>query len=203
MNSHRRLTDSHRVLTLLAVAALTPVLSASAQGVRRPLPQVAYQRLDSLEQAALTGTSFDARLHAVSTITSIASGQGDCVSGQAAAVVKYPGLVDRLAAIYRRSSDEALRHAILDRMLWAVECDAAAAFLARVAEEESTAQRPSAAGIHDGRPSRPFHAVGILSALGPSGESELRRLHGGATVRDSAARASLDRLARRGFQRPR
>src|SRR5690606_33630506 len=89
----------------------------------RPSPAVAYQRLDSLEQAALTGTTFAPRLHAASTITSIARGQGSCVSGPNQSAVVYPGLVRRLASIYRRSADASLRRSILNLMLFQVECD--------------------------------------------------------------------------------
>ncbi|MHB1329845.1 MAG: hypothetical protein ACYC2K_16730 [Gemmatimonadales bacterium] len=98
------------------------------------MPQLAYQRLDSLEQAALTGTTFAARLHAVGTINSIAIGQGNCDLEPAPSAIRFPGLVSRLAAIYRRSEDTNLRNAIIAKILWQVECAEAVAFLVEAAE---------------------------------------------------------------------
>ena len=49
-----------------AVLVISAVRSASAQGrPPRMLPDVAYKRLDSLEQAALSAPTFAARLDAV------------------------------------------------------------------------------------------------------------------------------------------
>lgn len=204
MNAPKRSTRSHLALGAFMAAMLVPVPKLSAQGVRRPMPEAAYQRLDSLEQVALSAPSFAARLHAVSTITSIASGEGTCARGPVPTVIKYPGLVDRLASIYQRSSDDALRHTILDRMLWQVECDKAAEFLAQVAGEEPAPSRGASGGIHDAMHStRQSHAIDVLATLGPRGETVLRQLHGQSSVRDSTARAALDRLARRNFRRPR
>ena len=191
------------VLGLLGLAAVVPTREATSQAGQRPLPQVAYQRLDSLEQVALTGTTFEARLHAVSTITSIALGQGDCVRGPAPSAIKYPGLVSRLASVYRRSQDAEQRHAILDLMLWHVECAEAAAFLAEAAEEAPAAPTTSAGVFSDELTvSTQLRAVSVLVALGPHGEPALRRLHGQSTVRDSSARAFLEVLSRHGFRRP-
>ena len=191
------------VLGLLGLAAVVPMREAASQAGQRPLPRVAYQRLDSLEQVALTGTTLEARLHAVYTITSIALGQGDCVGGPAPSAIKYPGLVSRLASIYRRSHDAALRHSILNKMLWQVECAEAVEFLTEAAEEAPAAPTTSAGVFSDDiRRSTQSHAVSVLVTFGPHGEPALRRLHGQATVRDSSARASLEVLSRHGFRWP-
>ena len=125
-----------RLTTLAAgVAAILTIglgRGAAAQGVRRLLPPVAYQRLDSLEQAALTAPTSAQRLDAVTTITSIGLGQGTCAFGPTPSVIKYPGLANRLATIYRRSPDASLRDAILWKMMWNAECADAAAFLGSV-----------------------------------------------------------------------
>ena len=191
------------VLGLLGLAAVVPMREASSQARQRHLPQVAYQRLDSLEQAALTGTTFEARLHAVGSITRIGIGQADCVRGSAPSAIKYPGLVSRLASIYRRSQDANLREAILGQMLWQAECAEAVAFLAEAAEEAPSAPITSAGVIYDGFRNTPqSDAVSILVAFGPRGESVLRRMHSQGTVRDSIARTSLEILARNGFRWP-
>ena len=191
------------VLGLLGLAAVVPMREAASQAGQRPLPRVAYQRLDSLEQVALTGTTFAVRLDAVSTINSIALGQGNCVGGPAPSVIKYPGLVSRLASIYRRSQDANLREAIVGKMLWQAECAEAVAFLAEAAEEAPSAPITSAGVIYDGFRNTPqSDAVSILVAFGPRGESVLRRMHSQGTVRDSIARTSLERLSRHGFRRP-
>lgn len=188
------------VLGLIVLALALPTRDVQSQARPRPLPHLAYERLDSLEQAALTGATFDDRLHAVSTITSIGLGQGDCVRGPAPTTIKFPGLVSRLATIYRRSDDVTLRHVILDRMLWQAECEAATAFLTEAVEDAPSAPQP--VGMSDDLRSSPqSHAVDVLVAFGVRGEPALRRLHAQATVRDSSARANLEALSRRGFRR--
>ena len=191
------------VLGLLGLAAVVPMREASSQARQRPLPRVAYQRLDSLEQVALTGTTFAVRLDAVSTITSIAFGQGDCVGGPAPSVIKYPGLVSRLASIYRRSQDANLREAIIGKMLWQAECAEAVEFLAEAAEEAPPVPTAPVGFVYDGiRASPQALAVAILVSFGSHGEPTLRRMHSQGTVRDSIARTSLERLSRHGFRRP-
>jgi hypothetical protein len=192
---------------LAAIATLASVRDAAAQARPRLLPQVAYQRLDSLETAALTGATFGDRLDAVSTITRIAGPQvirqGQCWDGPNPTAIEYPGLVSRLATIYHRSQDLSLRRAILGKMLFQAECAEAAAFLAEVAEEPPAERRPpSGIVIDEGRGSLQAEAISVLGHLGPSGESTLRRLHGQGTVRDSGAKASLEALAQHGFRWP-
>ncbi len=59
----RRSSLSTLLLVVFALAAAVPSRDASSQQLPpRPSPAVAYQRLDSLEQAALTGTTFALRL---------------------------------------------------------------------------------------------------------------------------------------------
>jgi hypothetical protein len=194
------------LVTLTAVATLAPIWPAAAQARPRLWPQVAYQRLDSLEAAALTGATFADRLDAVTTITHIAGPQlgrqGQCVEAPAPSVIDCPGLVSRLAAIYRRSQDADLRRAIVDNMLWQVECSEAAAFLAGVAEEAPAERDPPFWVVDELRGSLQWEAIGVLGRLGPSGESTLRRLYAEGTVRDPSAKASLEALAQHGFRWP-
>ena len=201
----RRSSLSTLLLVVFALAAAVPSRDASSQQLPpRPSPAVAYQRLDSLEQAALTGTTFALRLHAASTITSIARGQGSCVSGPNQSAVVYPGLVRRLASIYRRSADASLRRSILNLMLFQVECDEAVAFLTEVAEgaPQVPVARPGVV-IDESLATPQSGAVSLLLEFGPLGESALRRLYSRGTVRDSFARASLEAFARNEFRLPR
>ncbi len=191
-------------LGLMSGTLIVPLREATTQArPPRPLPQAAYQSLDSLEEVALTGTTFRARQHAVSTITSIGIGQGNCVRGPAPTDVKYPGLVRRLASIFWRSQDTELRRSILALMLWQVECTDAVEFLAEVAQQAPSASEKYTGTVRDGvRVTLQADAVSILLNFGPRGEQVLRRLHSQGSVRDSSARASLDSLSRNGFRRP-
>lgn len=201
----RRSSPSTLLFIMFALAAVIPPRDAISQQLPpRPSPAVAYQRLDSLEQAALTGTTFAMRLHAASTITSIARGQGSCVSGPEPSTIEYPGLVRRLASVYRRSEDASLRRSILNLMLFQVECDEAVAFLTEVAEgaPQGRFARPGLV-IDESLATPQSGAVSLLLEFGPRGESALRRLHSQGTVRDSFARSSLESFARNGFRLPR
>lgn len=201
MITHRVLIHTAFGIALAGCAA--GVQPSAAQSRPRPAPSVAFQRLDSLEQAAITGSAFADRLHAVSSIAGIAAGQGSCSRGDAPSTIVYPGVVRRLASIYWRSQDVALRHSILDLMLWQVECDETAAFLARAAQQEPATQQPATASQDGGsRLSPQSHAIDVLVALGVRGKPTLELLHAGGAVRDSAARESLMRLSRNGFRRP-
>ena len=200
----------HRRLAGLAVAfvAIVHAREVAAQSRSRAEPGVAYQRLDSLERAALTGASFAERLDAVSTITSIALHEArdgaDCALGSAPSVIKFPGLVDRLASIYRQSQDRSLREAILHRMAFMVECAEAVAFLVSAAEEAPPAPPAPYYGVMTDNMRSPLqaHAIAVLSRFADLGENALRRLHGQGTVRDSTARVRLEALAGQGFRRP-
>ncbi len=189
-----------------AVLVVSAVRSASAQGrPPRMLPDVAYKRLDSLEQAALSAPTFAARLDAVGAITYIGAGQGNCWVGPTPTVIKYPGLVSRLAVIYRRSQETALREGILWQLRFYPECTEAAAFLAEAAAEAPLEAPPASPGVvlsDDPRISLQSTALAVLRQLGPIGETTLRRLYAQGTVRDSSARAFLERLSRQGFPRP-
>jgi len=190
-------------LRLLVATALMPPLEMAAQAAQPFLPPVAYQRLDSLEQAALSGPTFAARLNAVSTISRIAIGQGDCIRGPVPTSIEYPGLVNSLASIYWRSRDASLRRAILRRMLWQVECAEAVKFLSEAATEAPPPSTASSGGwVRDGiLATSQSDAVSLLVTFGPLGEPALRRLHAEGAVRDSLARAFLERLSRNDFHR--
>lgn len=199
----RRSSLSTLLLVVFALAAAVPSRDASSQQLPpRPSPAVAYQRLDSLEQAALTGATFRSRQHAVSTITSIGLGQGDCVRGTAPQTTEYPGLVSSLASIFRRSEDAELRRSILGLMGFQAECSEAVAFLATVAQEPPPAP-PAGSFVTDGfRNTLQSDAVSLLLSFGDLGEQALRRLHSEETVCDPFARELLEKLAENAFKRP-
>lgn len=150
----------------------------------------------------MSGAAFADRLHAVTSIAGIAAGQGSCARDEPLAAVAYPGVARRLSAIYWRSQETALRHSILDLMLWQVECDDVATFVARAAEEEPAATSLAEPARDNARPSPQSHAIDVLVALGARGQPTLQRLYAGGAVRDSLAKASLARLSRTGFRRP-
>jgi hypothetical protein len=118
--------------------------------------------------------------------------------------IRYPGIVERLAKIYRESADYGLRYSIISLMIPQAERAAAIAFLEEVAAEEP--QRPvSVPGVAVVDDSWPLQneAIGALLYLGPPGRAALQRLHAQGTVREPMARATLDNLARQGFPDPR
>ncbi|MBI2407418.1 MAG: hypothetical protein HYV19_03855 [Gemmatimonadetes bacterium] len=115
--------------------------------------------------------------------------------------------MSRLTVIYRQTRDRDVREFLLSRMPFMVECDEAVAFLATAAEEAPPAlYAPPAAGAaiitDDLRRSLQASAVDLLVDFGSRGEAALRRLHVHGTVRDSSARAQLERYAKQGFRRP-
>lgn len=208
MGAFRRRYLAVLAVVLAVISAVVLARDAAAQARPRPEPRVAYQRLDSLEKAALTGVTFAERLSAVTTITSIALHEqrdnADCALGSAPSVIKFPGLVNRLASIYRQSQDRSLREAILHLMAFMVECAEAVAFLASAAEEAPPVPLAPAYGVmtDDMRSPLQAHAIAVLSRFADLGENALRRLHGQGTVRDSTARVRLEALAGQGFRRP-
>jgi|SRR5688572_5577922 len=197
-----------RNIVLAGVIWLFAPNGTFAQAPPRLLPQVAYQRLDSLERAALTAMSFNERLHAVTTIAGVAIGPGcDVVGAASPPQTRYPGIVRRLAGIYRQSQDLNLRHGIIEFMPMLAECDEIAVFLAAAAVELPPPPLPTPTGSiivdDDLRGSLQTQAIGSLVRLGPRGEASLRRLHSQGTVREPVAKAALERLARNEFRRPR
>jgi hypothetical protein len=78
--------------------------------------------------------------------------------------------------------------------------------LAEAATEAPPPSPPQSAGVasfsDDVGGSLQSTALAVLRQLGPDGEAALRRLHAQGTVRDSSARAFLERLARQGFPKP-
>jgi hypothetical protein len=202
----RSISGEGLVIYSLLVWMGMPV-EAPAQAPPRLLPQVAYQRLDSLERVALTAPTFDERLHATSTIAGVAIGPG-CEGdlGLPPSEIRYPGIVKRLAGVYRQSHDLKLRHAILDRMPMLAECAEVAAFLAEAAAEVPPPSPPLSPNManwtDDLRGSLQSHAIGELLILGARGQATLRQLYAQGNVRESTAREGLEKLAREGFRRP-
>ncbi len=204
----RRLHSAGSVRDSFALASLD---NLSRTGFRRlvqapkraPLPIDAYDHLDSLEHAALTGPTFAARLAAVSSITRIGLYEGNCGFGSMPSNVKYTGLVSRLSSIYWRSTDASLRDAILRKMLWHAECAEAVEFLAGAAEEPPPPPKPQIGIVIDGfRNTLQSDAVSMLLSFGDLGELALRRLQSEGSVRDSFARELLEKLAGNDFKRP-
>lgn len=196
-----------RHLILAGFVWLIAPANTFAQAPPRLPPQVAYQRLDSLERVALTAASFNERLHAVTTIVGVAIGPSCEEAGGGPRQTRYPGIVRRLAGIYRQSQDPDLRHGIIEFMPMLAECAEVAGFLAAAAEEVPASPPPSPAGSvlvdDDLRGSVQSQAIGSLLRLGTRGEATLRRLHTQGTVREPLAKAALETLARNGFRRPR
>jgi hypothetical protein len=98
MLAFRRMRSTTLALGLGASLMVGFGHEVAAQAKPHLLPPEAYQRLDSLERAASIGSTFAERLDAVTTITHIGLGQGNCWVGPPPTVIKYPGLVRRLAA---------------------------------------------------------------------------------------------------------
>src|ERR1043166_2030198 len=97
-------------IMLLSVIAERGTLQppAPAQVPPRLPPQVAYQRLDSLERVALTAATFNERLHATSTIARPGMpDRGDCQrsAGNSPSEIRYPGIVDGEFPALRWQSD--------------------------------------------------------------------------------------------------
>lgn len=188
------------LLSTVCVLLTVPLLHA--QRMPLPSPQAAFERLDSLETAALTAGTFSERLSAVSSITRIGLWSAGCDAPGEVAAPRYRGLVARLRAVYRQTSDANLQQAILGQMLWHRECDEAALFLAEVAQEEA----PSSGApqyLHELRGSSPAMAVAVLAQLGAAGESKLRQLDAANRVHDPEARRALAELVRRNCRPPR
>jgi hypothetical protein len=154
--------------------------------------------LDSVEAVAMACEKSDRRFSVVSAIAASSSVQ----SGPDAPPPPYPGIVARLARIYRACEDYGTRYAIVSAMRAQSERNEAVAFLAQVAQEDAS---PATAGIlaDDAAFPLPYGAVGILSRLGSEGRGALQRLHAEGTVRHPAARRRLEGMAREGFPEPR
>jgi len=177
-----------------------------------PAPDVVSRRVDSLERAALMSDNhdrqFDAALALLRPGTWWHRSSRDTVPP---AEIRYPGIVARVARVYRESRDNGVRRLILRWMPYQAERTEAVAFLEEAAQEaprESPPSPPPSEGVIVGSDgflleAGPTMVVSVLADMGPEGQTALRRLHANGTVRDSWARAALEKLASQGFRRPR
>lgn len=181
----------------LAAALMLNAQVAGAQQDRFLPPSIVNAQLDSLEKVALTSLNPDERRAAVTRL----SAPGWTRSDRELSEVRYPGVVARLARVYRQSNDYWTRYSIIRLLMPQVERADAVAFLEGIAQEPGPPPAPPGVALVDDKWSLQELAVGALTHMGDQGEASLRRLHAGGTVREVTARATLDRLARRGFKR--
>lgn len=173
-----------------------------------PAPAVVNARLDSLEQIALTSNNPEARSAAVLAISAPGRWWQRTQDDQKTppTAVRYPGIVARLARIYRQSDDYGVRYSIISLMMPQAERAEAVSFLEEVVEEpgpDPVQPRPGAAVVaNDAVFPLAYEAVGALTRMGPQGRAALQRLYVSGTVREPMARALLEKLARQGFERP-
>lgn len=195
--------------TLLAFASVWQITVPDrvlGQAVIAPAPSQAWvnARVDSLVQVALT--SADRRSQAVLGIAKFGEWwmltQRDVTAPPPE--VRYPGIVARLARIYRQTDDYSVRGLIMGFMIHQAERTEAVAFLAEVAKQPADPPPPAPPGVglvwDDTRFPLQYHAIGTLTYLGPEGRAALERLHAEGTVREPTARVYLDTLANHGFQ---
>jgi hypothetical protein len=195
----RRAVPRAAAMIFACAAAVAAPGGAFGQQERFLPPSVVNAQLDSLERVALTSSSPDERRAAITRISAPGWMRSDQVEGRPA--VRYPGIVARLARIYRQSDDYWTRYSIIRLLIPQVERADAVAFLEEVAQEPGAepATPPDVALIED-KWSLQALAIGALTRVGPDGEASLRRLHGAGTVRERTARAELEHLASRGFR---
>lgn len=191
-----------RILLLLSALLLVGMDRASAQAKGfLPLPAM-NPKLDTLERAVLASASPDARRSAAIAIAAA----GWLRSQPPPPPPPYPGIVARLARIYRQSEDYWVRYAIIGSMIQQAERAEAAGFLGEVAVEQPAPGPPVPPGVavvgNDAEFPLPYKAVRALRYMGSEGRVVLERLHAEETVREPMARAWLDTLANHGFEEP-
>lgn len=159
-------------------------------------------KLDTLELLVVSSDSCNRRR---STLIAIGGAGWMRNEADAPPPPPYPGIVARLARIYRQTTDCSLRATVITLMIQQAEREEAVAFLALVAQEPAPAlPQPTPPGVVLGDDNPPVQtlAIGALSSMDQPGEAALRRLQAEGTVREPMAREELERLARRGFQKP-
>lgn len=187
------------LVAVLSVVSTSATHEAFAQAHRIVPPALVNTMLDSLERVALTSPEADQRRAAITRIS--AAGWTRRGPDSAVSLPPYPGIVARLARIYRQTDDWSVRHAIMSLIIPQAERAEAVAFLAEVAREPP-AQAPPEGVFLDAPPSPlPAEAVGALTRMGPEGRAALQRLHNEGAVREPTARVYLDRLAQQGFHK--
>lgn len=185
-----------------------PPLVAQTDSLARahdlPSPAWAEARADSLEQEVLTSADSERRWHATLSL----AGPGRWWMRTQLDVttppreIYYPGVVQRLARVYRRSDDPAVRALIITMMIQQAERSQAAAFLEQLTREVPPPEPvpgDSVLVITDNRPAW-LGMMGALMRMGPEGIAALQRLHAQGRVADPAARRYLEHLARQGFR---
>lgn len=100
------------------------------------------------------------------------------------------GIVARLARIYRRTSDPAVRMRVLGTLPLQAERSVAIAFARRIAMQEPG---------HEDFPDAVHEAIRVLLALGDEGRATVYDLHRRGLVRVPEERHNLELLARDGF----
>ncbi len=192
-----RIAESRCYPTLGADSSGWPdVEMAPSRSASGPLPGDSEKELARLEREALAAFDPHARSRAVAEIH-FRYGR------KQAGATPRAGVVARLARIYR-AADPVLRAQIVQLMAAAAELGPAAAFLARVAEEQappSPKPRPGIILVDDDMigPIQ-FQAITTLPGLGPDGERALRALHARKRVTEARSRRFLDQLAASGFR---
>lgn len=177
--------------------AVPPEAPAQVRGAEWLSVRAMNAKLDSVEALALTCEKSDVQLARISAI----SVSGWTRSGPDAPPPPppYPGIVARLANVYRQCQEYWVRWAIVSSMPAQAEQREAIAFLAQVAQETRPPETGGLLADDAGLP-LPYEALGILSRLGFGGRAALQRLHAEGTVRHPAARRRLEGMAAQGFR---
>lgn len=182
----------------LAVGLSMPGAQARCQEERFLPPSAVNAKLDSLERIALTSRNADQRRAAVTRLSAPGWMRSD---REGPREVRYPGVVTRLARVYRQSDDYWTRYSIIRLLIPQVERTQAVGVLEHIAREPGpdTATPPGVAVIED-KWSLQTLAIGALARMGADGAESLRRLHASGSVQDATARAALAHLAAREFR---
>lgn len=202
------ITVNRRALLVLSAVLQVALASRGFSQAGLPSPTSMNAILDSLERVALTSTEAEVRARAVMTITgagrlwTAAPGAGNMPPR-----VRYPGIVARLARVYRQSNNASLRAMIVYWMPALDERAEAAGLLAEAAAQEPERVPPAPSGIavvgNDATFPLPYLAITALTAMGEEGRATLAWLHAQGSVRETMARVYLDTLANHGFAPPR
>jgi hypothetical protein len=198
----RRTLDCGRILLFSSALLLTEIDRAPAQAKGLVPLSAMNAKLDTLEHTALSSANPDERRSAVIAIAAA----GWLRSQPPPPPPPYPGIVARLASIYRQSDDYWVRYAIIGSMTQEAERAEAAQFLAEASARQPEPGPPPPEGVervgNEAEFPLPYNAIRALMRMGPEGQAVLERLHALGTVREPMARAQLDTLARHGFKEP-
>jgi hypothetical protein len=187
-------------MLLLALITSAPLVfprecSAQEGGGHYLTVEAMNAKLDSLEAAAFSCESSNAQIRRVTMVASW--GWKTAGSKPPPPPPPYPGIVARLARIYRQCEAHWLREAIVTDMPIQAERTEAVAFLAEVAREVPGPEEPWAI---DAPLPLSYQAIDALRRSGRGGRAVLEQLHRDGTVREASARARLEAIARNGFR---